>query len=80
MAARLLSPPDSDLHQTLVEANESIWWPTLSPDGEGIAYQDGGSIYVVLFGEAGLSPEFSKVTDGEIAEWLDNDTLIVVPS
>jgi Tol biopolymer transport system component len=80
MAARLLSPPDSDLHQTLVEANESIWWPTLSPDGGGIAYQDGGSIYVVLFGEAGLSPEFSKVTDGEIAEWLDNDTLIVVPS
>jgi Tol biopolymer transport system component len=80
VAARLLSPPQSDLHQTLVEANGSIWWPTLSPDGDRIAYQDGGSIYVVFFGEAGLAPESSKVTDGEIAEWLDNDTLIVVPS
>jgi hypothetical protein len=80
VAARLLSPPHSDLHQTLVEANESIWWPTLSPDGDRIAYQDGRSIYVVFFGEAGLAPESAKVTDGEIAEWLDNDTLIVVPS
>ena len=81
MTARLLSPPASDLHGTLVEANGSIWWPTLSPDGGRIAYQDGGSIYVVDYSvDAGLAPEVSEVTDGELAEWLDNDTLIVVPS
>jgi Tol biopolymer transport system component len=81
MAARPLSPPrTSDLHQTLVEANGSIWWPTLAPDGGRIAYEDGGAIYVVDFAEAGLAPKSSKVTDGELAEWLDNDTLIVVPA
>ena len=81
MAARPLPPPNiSDINQTLVEAKDSIWWPTMSPDGGRIAYQDGGSIYVVDFAEAGLAPVSSKVTDGEIAEWLDNDTLIVVPA
>jgi len=81
MAARLLPPPDiSDIHQTLVEANDSIWWPRMSPDGSRIAYQDGGSIYVVDYSRgAGLAPESSKVADGETAEWLDNDTLIVAP-
>jgi Tol biopolymer transport system component len=67
--------PDSDIRSTLVEANDSIWWPRLSPDGSKIAYQDGGSIYVVdLF-----TRESSKVADGDNAEWLDNDTLIVAP-
>jgi dipeptidyl aminopeptidase/acylaminoacyl peptidase len=82
MAAPPLSPPGaSDLHQTLVEAKDSIWWPTMSPDGGKIAYQDGGSIYVVDFArDPGLAPESSKVADGELAEWLDDDTLIVVPS
>jgi hypothetical protein len=81
-ATRPLSPPGtSDLHQTLVEAKDSIWWPTMSRDGGKIAYQDGGSIYVVDFARApGLAPESSKVADGELAEWLDADTLIVVPS
>jgi hypothetical protein len=81
MTARLLSPPDlSDLHGTLVEANDSIWWPTMSPDGGSIAYQDGGSIYVIDFSRgAGLAPVSSKVADGNTAEWLDNDTLIVAP-
>jgi Tol biopolymer transport system component len=82
MAARPLSPPGtSDLHQTLVEAKDSIWWPTMSPDGGKIAYQDGGSIYVLDFARgAGLSPVSLKVADGELAAWLDDDTLIVVPS
>jgi hypothetical protein len=82
MAARPLPPPDiSDIHVTLVEANDSIWWPTMSPDGGSIAYQDGGSIYVVDFTVgAGLAPQSVKVADGETAEWLDNDTLIVVPA
>jgi hypothetical protein len=76
ITARLLPPPDiSDLHQTLVEANDLISWPVLSPDGGMIAYWDGGSIYVVdLF-----TRESSEVAEGGIAEWLDSDTLIVAP-
>ena len=59
----------------LVEAN-GIWWPTMSPDGSRIAYQDGGSIYVVDVSTG----EPSKVADGNLAEWLNDDTLIVSPS
>ena len=33
--------------RTLVQAKKGIWWPTISPDGSRIAYQDGGAIYVV---------------------------------
>jgi dipeptidyl aminopeptidase/acylaminoacyl peptidase len=82
MAARLLSPPDIyDLHQTLVKAHDSIQFPTMSPDGSRIAYQDGDSIYVFDFSrEAGVgSGESSKVTDGSTADWLDDDTPIVTP-
>jgi hypothetical protein len=43
--------------RTLVEANGSIWLPTMSPDGTRIAYQDGGSIYVV------------DVSTGESSRW-----------
>jgi hypothetical protein len=60
---------------TLVEANVAIGFPTMSPDGSGIAYQDGGSIYVVDVSTG----ESSKVADGNYdnAAWLDDDTLIV---
>jgi WD40 repeat protein len=61
--------------QTLVEANESIWWPTQSPDGDSIAYQDGESIHVLDISTG----EVSEVEVGSTAEWLDNDTLIVAP-
>jgi Tol biopolymer transport system component len=63
--------------RTLVEANVAIEFPTLSPDGSGIAYQDGGSIYLVDVSTG----ESSKVSDGNYfsAAWLDNDTLIVAP-
>lgn len=72
--------PGADLRQTLVEANVSIWWPTMSPDGDRIAYQDGGSIYVVDLPAPGIAGgEVSKVADGATAEWLDFDTLIVTP-
>jgi hypothetical protein len=47
----------------------------MSPDGSRIAYQDGGSIYVVDVSTG----EATKVADGEIAEWLDDDRLIVNP-
>ena len=63
--------------RTLVKANVAIAFPTISPDGSGIAYQDGGSIYVVDVSTG----ESSKVSDGDYfnAAWLDNDTLIVAP-
>jgi Tol biopolymer transport system component len=62
--------------RTLVAANNSIWWPTVSPGGSKIAYQDGGSIYVI----DRSTGESLKVADGETAEWLDDDTLIVSPA
>ncbi len=72
--------PGPDLRQTLVEANVSISWPTMSPDGDRIAYQDGGSIYVVELPAPGIAGgEPVKVADGSTAEWLDFDTLIVTP-
>jgi Tol biopolymer transport system component len=64
-----------NMRQTLVEANESIWWPTVSPDGGRIAYQDGGSIFVLDI----HTREVSEVGVGDTAEWLDDDTLIVAP-
>jgi Tol biopolymer transport system component len=67
---------ESDMRQTLVEAKRSIWWPTLSPDGTRIAFQDGGSIYVVSISDPDIN---LKVAEGNTAEWLDNDTLIVTP-
>jgi Tol biopolymer transport system component len=73
--------PDSDIRRERVGAKISIWWPTFSPDGSKIAYQDGGSIYVVNVGPWDLP---SKVVDwrspgAQSAEWLDDDTLIVAP-
>jgi Tol biopolymer transport system component len=58
-----------------VESNIVIGYPAMSPDGSRIAYQDGGSIYVVDVSTG----EATKVADGEIAEWLDDDRLIVNP-
>jgi basic membrane lipoprotein Med (substrate-binding protein (PBP1-ABC) superfamily)/DNA-binding SARP family transcriptional activator len=61
--------------RTLVTANRSIWAPRLAPDGRRIAYQDGGTIYVVDVSTG----ERSEVAKGIGAAWRDNDTLIVVP-
>jgi hypothetical protein len=61
--------------RTLVKAKASIWSPTTSPDGTRIAYQDGHSIYVIEVSTG----ESSKVAEGETAEWLDSNTLIVSP-
>lgn len=47
----------------------------IASDGGRIAYQDDDSIYVVdLF-----TREPSNVADGDNAEWLDDETLIVTP-
>jgi hypothetical protein len=61
--------------RTLVTAVEGIWIQTISPDRSRIAYPDGGSVYVVVV----ATGEASKVADGGSAEWLDDDTLLVVP-
>jgi hypothetical protein len=44
-----------------------------------IAYQDGGSIYVVEVSPGEFSQPTQKVADGDTAEWLDGVTLIVAP-
>lgn len=71
-----IADADGSRH-TLVEANspDGIWWPAISPDGTRIAYQDGHAIYVVNV-STGRS---SAVANGDNAEWLDDDTLIVAP-
>jgi Tol biopolymer transport system component len=60
--------------RTLVEA-EDTWWPTISPDGARIAYPDDGSIYVVDV----ATGESTMVAHGGLADWIDDDTLIVSP-
>jgi Tol biopolymer transport system component len=65
----------SDIRQPLVLARSSIWWPTLSPDGNSIAYQDGGSIYVLDL----RTRESTKVAYGNTAEWFGTHTLVVAP-
>jgi Tol biopolymer transport system component len=70
---------DYQIRRTLVDANTSIWWPTLSPDGTRIAYHDGGSIYVVELSTA-ESRKVAEGSTGSTAEWLDIDTLIVSAS
>jgi Tol biopolymer transport system component len=64
--------------RTLVQANDAIWWPAVSPDGSRIAYVDGGtSVYVaeVSTGESTKVAEIAGVSGA--AEWLDDDTVIV---
>lgn len=65
---------------TLVEANDGIRWPSLSPSGNHIAYQDGAFIYVlrIATGQTTAVAE-ANVAEGSTAEWLDYDTLIVTP-
>lgn len=62
--------------RTLVDAGVEIWWPTISPDGTRMAYTADGSIHVVDI-STGVT---SEVAEGEQAEWLDDDTLVVSPN
>jgi Tol biopolymer transport system component len=72
-----IADPDGT-RRTLVksESPEGIWWPEISPDGSRIAYQDGGSIYVV---RVSTGESTKVVADGDNATWLNDDTLIVSP-
>jgi hypothetical protein len=57
----------------LVEGGSSLEWPTVSPDGTKVAYDDGGRTYVVDVSNL-------RVTDlglGSEPAWVDDDTLIV---
>jgi Tol biopolymer transport system component len=76
LTGRTISIADATgARRVLVKAIHGIWSMTISPDGTRLAYGDGGSIYVVDVSTG----DSSKVADGDSAEWLDNDTLIVVP-
>lgn len=70
----VIATPDGS--RTLVEAIVGIFEPKMSPDGSKIAYQDGGSIYVVDISTG----ESQEVAVGRMAAWLDDDTLIVAPA
>jgi Tol biopolymer transport system component len=62
--------------RTLVEAGDLIWWPAISPDGSRIVYRVGDYSLHVVDVSTGAS---SEVADGENADWVDDDTLIVNP-
>ena len=57
----------------LVESDAMLDWPRWSPDGTQIAYVDGGVIKLVDVDTG----DIQVVTNGEIAEWYDDHTLIV---
>ena len=59
--------------RTLVKGTGEIDFPKMSPDGSRIAYGVNNVIYVVNVSTG----ESSKVADGRMAAWLDDDTLIV---
>jgi Tol biopolymer transport system component len=50
-----------------------IEWPRWSPDGTSISYAQDGDIYVVDIATA----RTTRVVSGGVAEWFDNDTLVV---
>ena len=63
----------------LVTAESWVWQPRLSPDGTRLAYvegdpeREGGRVRVVDV----ATGEQSIVTRGDVADWLDDDTLVV---
>jgi hypothetical protein len=80
LAGRSLVTGGAEPSSELAPAIQAIRWPTVSPNGYRIAYQDGGSIYVVLLPRQGIDCcQVTRVDQGSTAEWLDNDTLVVTP-
>ena len=69
-----LADTDGSDPRLLVDGDfHSIRW---SPDGTKIAFSGGGEILVVDV----ATGEFSNVAEGGIADWLDDDTLVVSPA
>jgi Tol biopolymer transport system component len=68
-----------DGRRTLVETNEHILAPSASPDGSRIVYTRGdeGWVYVT---EVATGESVQLQAKGNMASWLDNDTLVVAPS
>jgi Tol biopolymer transport system component len=69
--------------RTLVETDESVWWPSVSPDGSKIAYSTNASASVSPAGTIHVvevsTGATTSVAKGTSAEWLDDNTLIVSP-
>jgi Tol biopolymer transport system component len=61
--------------RTLVEANDEISRPAVSPDGSKVAYLDGTSIFVVDVATGSTD----EVSAGTSVDWIDDDTLIIGP-
>jgi dipeptidyl aminopeptidase/acylaminoacyl peptidase len=67
---------EGGVRRTLVEADESIAWPALSPDGSKIAYQDGASLMLIDVSTG----ETSRLAAGKYSSsWVDDDTLLLAP-
>jgi Tol biopolymer transport system component len=60
--------------RTLVEAQNLILRPSVSPDGTRLAYPDGGAMWVVDIA-TGESTQVSE--GGYTVDWLDDETLVV---
>ena len=70
----MLADADGSGPRALVEG-DAIEFPRWSPDGTRIAYADAGGIRVVDV----ATGETSLVSIGERADWVDEDTLVIVP-
>jgi Tol biopolymer transport system component len=68
-----LMDADGTDERMLIDSDQLLDWPRWSPDGTRIAYVDGGVIKLVDVDTV----HTQVVTNGGIAEWYDDDTLIV---
>jgi Tol biopolymer transport system component len=71
----MVAGADGSEPRLLVQGNE-IDFPQWSPDGTRIAYRDTDGIHVVDV----ATGETSLVSTGDIADWVDEDTLVIVPA
>jgi TolB protein len=78
-----IADSDGSRPRILVETDEPLLWPSISPDGSKVAYTastyavagDDNTIHVVNV----ATGEDTAVAKGSAAEWLDDDTLIINP-
>jgi Tol biopolymer transport system component len=71
----MLVDADGGDPRALVEG-DAIEFPQWSPDGTRIAYRDTDGIHVVDV----ATGETSLVSTGDRADWVDEDTLVIVPA